>query len=369
MEAGRAYPEVLQALRTGSVTVGNGPGAIEMKPVPDPVPGHALDPRVFKVIGGQRFRPMLPAGAEGRTVDHAALDIAAIRSSMGWPNIDVAAGRIRAEERVIPGTSAAITVRIYSAGLDRMPAIVYLHGGAFIGGSLRTVENPCKALAERAGAVVVSVDYRLAPEHRFEAGLTDCFDAVTWVSVNARELRVDPARIAVAGDSAGANLGAACAIMDRDRKTRMIALQALIYPVVDLACTPNREYTWSLSDYDAREDRPLIEEMLRTARSDQERLHAVYLAGGDPADPLVSPLFVADATGLARALILTAEFDALRPEGEAYAHLLARSSVPTKCIRYQGMDHAFLDKIGLYPQAEDCVQEIAAEVGRLHAAE
>jgi acetyl esterase/lipase len=246
-----------------------------------------------------------------------------------------------------------------------MPAVLFFHGGAFIGGTVEVVENACKALAEKAGAVVVSVDYRLAPEHPFPAGLTDCFDAVTWVHAHAQEINVDPGRLVVAGDSAGGNLSVACAIMDRDRKSRMIALQALIYPTVDLVCKPCEEYVWDLSEYEIKGHREPTEAMILALRVDAGLLHLVYLHGNDPADPLVSPLYIADATGLAPVLILTAEYDALRLEAEAFARKLTRASVRTRVIRYRGMDHAFVDKIGLYPQAEDCMEEIAAEVRRL----
>lgn len=219
-----------------------------------------------------------------------------------------------------------------------------------------------KPLAEKAGAVVVSVDCRLAPEYPYPAGLTDCLDAVTWVHTHAKELGVDPMRLAVAGDSAGGNLSAACAIMDRDRKGGMIALQAHIYPTVDLACAPRDEYRWDLSEYSIKHQRELIESMILTLRADACRLHRAYLQGNDPTDPLVSPLYVPDATGLAPALILTAEYDALRLEAEAFARKLTRAAVRTRMIRYCGIDHAFVDKVGLYPQAEDCTKEIAVEI-------
>lgn len=219
-----------------------------------------------------------------------------------------------------------------------------------------------KPLAEKAGAVVVSVDCRLAPEYPDPAGLTDCLDAVTWVHTHAKELGVDPMRLAVAGDSAGGNLSAACAIMDRDRKGGMIALQAHIYPTVDLACAPRDEYRWDLSEYSIKHQRELIESMILTLRADACRLHRAYLQGNDPTDPLVSPLYVPDATGLAPALILTAEYDALRLEAEAFARKLTRAAVRTRVIRYCGIDHAFVDKVGLYPQAEDCTKEIAVEI-------
>ncbi len=353
-------------LKTRVSTIEDNGVEIEIKRIPDSDREDDLDPRVLKILGNQRIGSLFQQPIRTGSFDPMTLDMGDIRASMGWPNIDVTAGGIYTEERAIPGTDLPIPVRIYSPGKPvRMPAVVFFHGGGFIGGTVKTVENPCKALAEKAGAVVVSVDYRLAPEYPFPAGLTDCFDVVTWVHTNARELKIDEKRLTVAGDSAGGNLSAACTIMDRDRKTGMIALQALIYPTVDLVCTPCKDYIWDLSEYNIRHHRELIEGIISALRGDVGLLRSLYVQGRDSADPLVSPLYVADASELAPALILTAEYDALRLEAEAFARKLTRASVRTRLIRYSGMDHAFMDKIGLYPQAEDCIEEIAAEVRRL----
>jgi len=363
------YRRLLSLLQTRTFITESKGLTIEIKPVPDRDQDGDLDPRVLKVIGNQKVGSLFPEQFFSGHFDLKALDIAKIRSSMGWPNSDVTAGGIHTEKRTIPGTERRIPIIMYSPRVPaRMPAVLFFHGGGFIGGTVGVVENACKALAQKAGAVVVSVDYRLAPEHPFPAGLTDCFDAVTWVHAHAMELDIDPGRLVVAGDSAGGNLSAACAIMDRDGKTEMIALQALIYPTLDLACKPCEEYAWDLSEYSICSNHELIERMIMALRADAGLLHKVYLQGEDPTDPLVSPLYVSDATGLAPTLILTAEYDALRLEAEAFARKLMRASVRTRVIRYCGMDHAFVDKVGLYPQAEDCMEEIAAEVRRLQSA-
>jgi acetyl esterase/lipase len=360
------YGKLLSLLKTRTSTIEGKGLTIEIKPIPDSDLQGDLDPRVLKVIGDQKSEPLFPEQSLSGHFDLKALDIAKIRASMGWPNTDVTGGGIHKEERTIRGTDRHIPITIYSHRTRAtVPVVVFFHGGAFMGGSVKAVENPCKALAKKAGAVVVSVDYRLAPEHPFPAGLTDCFDTVSWVHGHAQELTIDPGRLVVAGDSAGGNLSAACAIMDRDRKSGMIALQALIYPTVDLVLKPCEEYVWDLSEYSICNNHELIEGMIMALRADAGLLHKVYLQGDDPADPLVSPLYVTDATGLVPTLILTAEYDALRLEAEAFARKLTRASVRTRVIRYCGMDHAFMDKIGLYPQAEDCMEEIAAEVRRL----
>ena len=212
----------------------------------------------------------------------------------------------------------------------------------------------------------VFVDYRLAPEHPYPAGLTDCFDAVRWVHDHADELGVDPASIAVAGDSAGGNLATVCAMIDRDRKLGLIKYQALIYPSVNMAGAEEEGHRWSLEAYEIRNHREYIEQILGFVGADHGRpkLHELYLQGRiDVTHPHMSPL-LADLHGMPETLIITGEFDFLRLENEAYARKLARSGVKTTVIRYNGVDHAFMDKIGLYPQAEDCMTEIALRVRR-----
>lgn len=234
-----------------------------------------------------------------------------------------------------------------------------------IGGSLKTVENPCKALAEKADAVVVSVDYRLAPEHAYPAGLTDCFDAVKWVFGHAAEIGVNPQQIAVCGDSAGGNLATVCAMMDRDRGSGMIKFQALIYPSVNMAGVQTEDFEWSIEQYTVHNHRELIIPALEGLKQGGSFFQDMYLQKQtNPEHPYVSPLLADDLNGLPESLVIVAEYDFLRLEDEAYARKLFRSGVPTRIIRYSGMDHAFIDKIGLYPQAEDCMEEIAEAVKR-----
>jgi acetyl esterase len=369
LESPAAYGELLRLLKTQVSAIEDKGIKIEIKRIPDSDQQDDLDPRVLKVLGSRKIGSLFPEPIRTGSLDPKTVDLREIRASMGWPNIDVTAGGIHTEERDIPATDLPIPIRIYSPEKSsKMPAVVFFHGGGFIGGTVKAVENPCKALAEKAGAVVVSVDYRLAPEHPFPEGLVDCFNAVTWVCENARELNIDAKGITVAGDSVGGNFSAACAIMDRDRKTGMIALQALIYPTVDLVCRPCKEYTWDLSEYNIKHHSELIEGVISALRGDVGPLRSFYLQGHDAGDPLVSPLYVADASGLPPVLILTAEYDALRLEAEAFARKLTRACVRTRLIRYRGMDHAFMDKIGLYPQAEDCIEEIAGEIRRLESA-
>lgn len=328
------------------------------KRIPD-APGDRgkLDPRVRRILQEQE------ASAEGGVPsDDAVVSWSlSLRARMGWKNADVTTSPMSKETRTIEGTNGPVKLRVYAplSGRDKRPVIVFFHGGGFIGGSLDVVENPCLALADKAGAVVVSVDYRLAPEHPYPAGITDCFDAVRWTFRNAAELGADPERLCVAGDSAGGNMATVCALMDRDLGTGMIKRQALIYPSVNLARAPTGDPHWNIEAYGIAADEELIRPELLGMMQQLKPLSVAYLQGrAEATDPRVSPL-LGDLRGMPDTLIVTAEFDGLRLEGEAYARKLALSGANVRLIRYNGTDHAFMDKFGLYPQAEDCLTEIA----------
>lgn len=338
-----------------------------VKPIPDSDAAGPLDPRVYDVL---REQAMPPFSHVERRME--AEDVRQMRAMMGWPNTPVHRTEVETVCRTIHGTNGPIPLRIYTPEGEGpeapRPAVVFFHGGGFIGGTVDVMENPCRALAEKAGAVVVSADYRLAPEHAFPAGLTDCFETVQWVHRHARELGADPSRIAVAGDSAGGNLAAVCAMMDRDRGTKMIRFQALVYPTVNVSGTETEDFRWSEEAYDIPEhrDRELILGGLHGLGGSFPGLVELYLQGTtESTHPYVSPLLAESLGDLPETLIVTAEFDYLRLEEEAYARKLARSGVPVRMIRYNGTDHAFLDKLGLYPQAEDCLNEIAKEMRRV----
>ncbi|WP_445002301.1 alpha/beta hydrolase [Exiguobacterium alkaliphilum] len=321
-----------------------------IKPIPDSEVTGDLDPRVLAVIKGY-------AAAEPGT----SFDLASARASMGWPNRDVTTTVITTDHVMIPSADGDIPARMYRPDTtETLPVILFFHGGGFFGGTLETVEHPCKLLAEKANALVVSVDYRLAPEHPFPAGLNDCFRAVEWVHEHADELGVSRDDIAVAGDSAGGNLATACCLMDRAQGTNWITFQALVYPVVNVGSIPTEDYEWTLDRYEIKHHHDLIRGVVMALGDSEKLLNQIYLQGkAELTNPLVSPLFADDVMGLPPALIITAEYDYLRLEGEAYARKLARDDVPTRLIQYRGMDHAFMDKLGDYPQAKDCMTEIA----------
>ena len=223
-------------------------------------------------------------------------------------------------DRVIPGPDGGdLPIRSYRppGAAERPPVIVYLHGGGWTIGDLETHDEPCRALAAGTGAVVISVDYRLAPEHRFPDALDDAYAAVCFVADNADELGVDVERLVVAGDSAGGNLAAVVSLMARDRSGPAIALQVLIYPAVDF-------------DYDSGRW-PSLEENATGYFLHLETMRWFADCYGDigqlAGDPLAAPIGAADHTGLPPAHVSVAGFDPLRDEGLGYAATLAGAGV------------------------------------------
>jgi acetyl esterase len=236
----------------------------------------------------------------------------------------------KVEDRLIPGPGGQIPVRFYTPqGQPPFPVLLFFHGGGFVIGSIELYDEFCRALTNGAGCIVISVGYRLAPEHKFPAAVEDCYAATKWVAVNAKAIGGDSMRIAVGGDSAGGNLAAVVALMARDKGTVPLVLQLLMYPATNLAHD-------TLSAQENANDYFLT-------RDDMFWFRSLYLsADADRNNPYASPLRAQDLHGLPPALVITAEYDPLRDEGEAYAARLLEAGVATTCTRYDGMIHGFL---------------------------
>ena len=248
------------------------------------------------------------------------------------------------ENRKIPGPAGEIPVRIYTpSGAGPFPMLVFYHGGGWTIGDLDTHDVACRSLTNGARCVTVSVDYRLAPENKFPAAVDDCYAATVWAAEHAKELGADPGRIAVGGDSAGGNLSAAISILARDRGKPAIKFQLLIYPATDGALDTYSHKTFReyfLTDAAVR------------------YLWGCYLRDeADKKDPLASPALARSHKGLPPALIITAEFDPLRDEGEAYGEKLRAAGVPVSVTRYDGMIHGFFTMAGVLDQGKKAVAQ------------
>ncbi|MEI2825563.1 MAG: alpha/beta hydrolase [Dermatophilaceae bacterium] len=244
-------------------------------------------------------------------------------------------------------------VRIYRPlAASPVPVVVFFHGGGFVLGSTAQYDPLCAFIADQVGALVVSVDYRLAPEHPAPAGIEDCVDAVRWVGETIATRGGDPSRLALCGDSAGGNLAALVAIELRDHGGPALAHQALIYPATDLS--------QSFPSIREHADAPILDKPALDAYL------AHYLRGSDltAADPRLSPYFVNDLSGLPPALVQTADLDPLRDEGQAYAVRLAEAGVPVRATNYLGTVHGFMSFPGATVVGPQARLELATELRR-----
>jgi len=271
----------------------------------------------------------------------------------GAPGPEVA----KVEDRTIPGESAGISVRIHTPeGSGPFPALAWYHGGGWVLGNLGGADGTARRLAVGAGCVVVSVDYRLAPEAKFPAAAEDCFSATQWIAQNASSINVDPSKIAVGGSSAGGNLAAAVSLMARDRGSPTIALQLLVNPATARDFTTD-SYRENADGYGLTLD-------------DAKWSWNHYLSSEeDASNPYAAPLVGKDLSGLPPALVITAEFDPLRDEGEAYARKLQEAGVPTTCSRYDGMIHGFFGMPVVFDKGEQAVAEASMALKRAFEAE
>ena len=258
------------------------------------------------------------------------------------------------DDEAIPGPAGDIGIRIYRPQADGPTALIaYFHGGGWVIGDIDTHDGTCRTLCHRTGAVVVSVDYRLAPEHRFPAALDDCEAATAWVADHATDLGGDPDRLGVAGDSAGGNLAAAVTLRARRRGGPRLVAQALVYPAVDFTT-----------------ERPSVrangEGYLLTAAA-MRWFSAQYLGDADPADPMASPLLADLAAGeaLPPAVVAIAEFDPLRDEGRAYAEALVDAGVAVHLLEFPGLVHGFLGLGALSPASARATDETWAAFAAL----
>ncbi len=233
----------------------------------------------------------------------------------------------RVQDRRIPGPAGEIPIRVYTPGPgDSLPVLVWLHGGGWVLGNLDSEDATCRRLANAAGCVVVSVDYRLAPEAKFPAAAEDCYAATDWVASNASAIGGDSTRIAVGGDSAGGNLAAVVALMARDRGGPSLVYHLLVCPVI--------ERDFETASYEE------CGNLYRPSRDLMVWFWDHYLRNeADAENPYAAPIKAPDLSNLPPALVITVELDPLRDEGDAYAKRLAAAGVSARHVRYDGTTH------------------------------
>jgi acetyl esterase len=282
--------------------------------------------------------------------DFSTIDLAVVRAAMaqGPLNAGEPEAVAKVENRTIPGPAGPIAVRVYKPqGRAPFPGLVFFHGGGFVLCNLDTHDGLCRSLANAAGCAVVSVDYRLAPEHPYPAAPEDCYAATQWVAKNGSELGIDVTRLAIGGDSAGGNLTAVTALLARDRGGPALRFQLMIYPVTDCAFG-------TASHRENGEGYFLTTGMMRW-------FWEKYVADAKQgAEAYASPLRAANVANLPPGLCITAEYDPLRDEGEAYAARLREAGVDVRTSRYAGMFHGFLSMTAQLDKARAAVAEAGA---------
>jgi acetyl esterase len=253
----------------------------------------------------------------------------------------------------IPGEAGDIPIRIYTPqGKGPFPVLIYFHGGGFILGNIEYQDSITRSISEKASVIVISVEYRLAPEHPFPAGLNDAYEAVKWASRNSKTINADPERLAVAGPSAGGNLAAAVSLMSRDKSPGLIDFQVLIYPVINLAEFNTASYNNFAKGYN------LTRQKMKYSR-------ALYITNkADLTNPYVSPIYAENFSNLPPALIIGAGFDPLRDEGKAYSNKLKEAGIDVTYIIYDTMAHGFISYSKLLSEAEDVVDDIARALNK-----
>ncbi|MGM9607557.1 MAG: alpha/beta hydrolase [Oscillospiraceae bacterium] len=340
-----------------------------LKPIPEGGGPGDMDPRLYKSM---RLMPLLSRFMPKPKKDATVLEtVQPLRKMFAEYKGDYIADEGVSTEHVtvVSADGYAVPVRIYkreNAGTG-LPIFVYFHGGGFFGGGPDIVEQMCKLLVQKLDCVALNVDYRLCPEHHYPQPLDDCWAATRWAFENAVSLGADPAKLAVGGDSAGGNLAAAVTLRDREEGTNMVRLQALLYPAVNLTGKPTGFYQGvDLTKYrTSKRHKKVLDcvlKMMTGMLSDPGLLDNVYLQGNlSPEHIYASPL-LDDFHDLPATLLIFGEHDMLAFEDFAYAQTAVQAGVPIRTVIYEGISHGFADQIGVMPQAEDAIQEIADEM-------
>jgi acetyl esterase len=309
----------------------------------------ALDPQAQRVVEALAALNLKPI--EESTPDEARESMRSRTAALG-PFPDVAS----VTDHRVAVRGGEIAVRVYApAGGGPRPALVFYHGGGWVIGDLYTHDGLCRSLVDAAGCVVASVDYRLAPESKYPVAAEDSYAGLEWIVANAGKLGVDPRRVAVGGDSAGGNLATVVALMSRERSGPVLAYQVLIYPVTDHDLN-TESYKENSTGYVLTRDAMRWFWNHYLARDSQGK------------EPYASPLRASSLAGLPPALVITAECDPLRDEGEAYAARLRDAGVPVTLTRYAGMFHGFIRMTRILDKARTALDEIAGSLQKAFAA-
>ena len=341
--------------------------AVTVKPIPEGGAWGDMDPRLYQSM---KRLPLIyrfmPKPKQNLTIHEKVKPLRKMFAD--YKGIQMVTEGVITKEFCVNGADGhQIPIRLYKRTMasEKLPILVYYHGGGFFGGSADIVEQLCKLLVSNFDCAVLNVTYRLCPENHYPAPLDDCYNAAKWAYENAESFGGDQHRIAVGGDSAGGNLAAAVTLRNREEKANMVKLQVLIYPAVSISGQKTEFYhgvdlnQFNMSKKHEKVLKTVLRMMTDLAGKGSNLLEEVYLQGYEKSEHIfVSPLND-DMHDLPPTLILFGEHDFLMFEDLAYAQTLNKAGRTVKTILYRGIGHGFADQIGVLPQAEDCVCEIA----------
>lgn len=336
----------------------NGIG-FEIKPIPDPGKHSGMDPRMLDAAKRK-------AGKLQNSFSIESFQLHEERYRPDKVNYDLTSIAIERKQQLLRVEDHYINTFFYwPRDIEgKMPVILYVHGGAFMTGDHTQYENQCKLLSEKARALVVFPEYRLAPENPFPAGLNDIKGILCRLyECEETKERIDKNRIILVGDSAGASIMNGCALSEEGKKIRMMFE---IYPCCDIDVIGNGVYSWDPSYYEVlEEEKEYVYSRMNRLKSASTGMHEFYLGRKDGKNPLVSIVYQEDLKEFPPTVIAIGEYDFLRMSADIFAQKCAKAGKLLRAIRYQGCDHGFFDMLGIMPQAEDMVLEIAKEVRQL----
>ena len=331
--------------------------SLEVRPVPDDDREHAMDPRVFE---------MARRRLSGATATPGINDVISMRERPNKESHAIDDGSVTERVALMNLGDRLIPLHIFEpqrSSTGSVAVLAYFHGGGFTVGNVGQFRNPLRLIAQLSGCVVTYTEYRLAPECPYPAGVEDCSGTVDWLCEHAKELGIDPERIAVAGDSAGGSLSNAVAQLQAGRGRVKLVME--MYPLTDAGPVPA---AWSYDLYPMR-DEQRVEAKSRVDRfkNPGDSLAETYAMGSHEvtAGPLVSALNCRDFSVFPRTVVITADYDYLRYQGELFAKRLLDAGVSVRAIRYAGCDHGFFETCGVLPQVEDLCRVMAGELSSI----
>lgn len=342
------HEELVHRLEEKASLVKDGSAELVSKSIPFLEDKEGLDPRVKQFLE-EESDPGLR-----RPMTYDDLEIIRSRKEKDSRNLS---SNVRMETKLVSLEGRDLELKVYNRSETNKPVLIYFHGGGFFERDEGVMDNICKLLAEKAEAVVVAVEYRLAPEHKYAEGLNDCFDSIRYVCDNRNEFGADPGRIGLVGDSVGGNLALGVYHLSREKNWN-ICYMSLLCPLLDLSDVSGGAR--KMEQYNPGADRELVRQELVTMRESLSFIQSLYVTDlKELDDPLASPLRSKENVTYPPMTIVTAEFDFLRTQGEEFMRKLQERESPVRYIEYKGLTHTFLKKLGYYPQAADAIRETA----------